>query len=99
MQKKAFDGALLGVGMTLVYCIVTIVFCIVNGQKMASTHTETDIFWRDAQLAVAAMLCVAFFVTKETQKLWVLYLIPALLAVTAFLYVFIVGQYPCCMGG
>ena len=82
--------------MTIIYCILSLIYCWVNGQAMMSTHLEPHYGWRFLQCAIAAIMILIFLISRRSIY-W--YLIPYFLIMSALLYVPIVNQYPCCSGG
>lgn len=83
---------------TLFLCIGISIFCVFAGQTMASTHLEPQYALRDAQIILAAIVTIILALIKYTRKIY-WFSIPTILLVFAFIYVFIVNQYPCCSGG
>jgi len=83
---------------TVCLCVFITIFCILNGQHMAATHVEPPYSMAVLQIIVAVIIAVVFIIIKYTRNLkW--FLIPATLIAFAPLYVIIVNQYPCCVGG
>lgn len=85
--------------VTLAVCVIISLYCIVNGHAMASTHLEPQYLLRDLQLAIAAIIGVALLWFKQMRKVMSWYFIPVILASFSIFYVFIVNQFPCCIGG
>lgn len=91
-QRKLFLAALCG-------CELIVIYCIANGQLMSSMHLESQYLLRDLQItgAVIIVMVVLFKQSVKNKSGWLF--IPTLLVGYAFLYVFIVNQFPCCIGG
>ena len=96
IREKQFFIAL---SLTLGVCACLTLYCAVNGQAMAATHREPQYALRNIQLIIAAAAAAFIAARPQTRKVWYMYSIPLILCVFAFLYVWIVNQYPCCIGG
>lgn len=81
---------------TILFCLAALSYCQVNGQAIASRHTEPQYFWRFSQCLAAGLLTV-FLAFRRVKYYW--YSIPFMLILTANLYIPIIAQYPCCIGG
>jgi hypothetical protein len=81
---------------TILYCLISLMYCWINGQAMMSTHLDPHYAWRFLQCIIATIIATFLFFTRA-KCYW--YFIPLTLVVTAHLYVLIVNQYPCCVGG
>lgn len=82
--------------LTIIYCVLSLIYCWTHGQEMASSHIEYEYSWRFLQIVISIIIGIIFSVLHK-DILW-LY-IPSLLILTALLYIPIVAQYPCCSGG
>ncbi len=83
--------------VTVIFCITMVLYCLINGRMMASSHMEPQYTLRNLQLFAAAIIAVCCRVFAKGRNHW--YIIPIVLASVSFLYTFIVNQYPCCVGG
>jgi|GEM_PF-5042215 len=84
--------------VALCICVLTAIYCYVNGQAMRSAHNDEH--WGIAALSIyaAVVLAVIFAVKKQTRKLKYFY-IPIMFAVFAGFYVYIGNLFECCLGG
>ena len=86
--------------ITILYCSVSVAYCILNGQAMAEIFSKASDalgFWQLIQFVFAIALCMFIIIFKETRRRPYWYSIPALLFFTAYLYDLIVDLlYPCC---
>ena len=86
--------------ITILYCSVSVAYCIFNGQAMAEIFTKASDalgFWQLIQFLFAIVLCMFIIIFKGTRRRLYWYSIPALLLLTAYLYdLIVVLLYPCC---
>jgi len=95
IYKNAYRLCLIS---TFIICIIVALYCVLNGQYMALTHTEPQGAIAGMQILFAFILTILFAINKNTRKReW--FLIPIILVVFAVIYIFIVSLYPCCVGG
>lgn len=81
---------------TIIYCVLSLIYCWTHGQAMAASHIEPQYSWRFLQIVLAIIIgIISTLLRKDT--IWLS--IPTLLILTALLYIPIVAQYPCCSGG
>ena len=84
---------------TILYGVGSLLYCILCGQSMMVTHIDPHYAWRNIQTALAMLLSLVLFFRKETRKQHYWQVIPCLLLGLAPVYVLIVDQFPCCVGG
>ena len=94
VKQNRFTCALIS---ALTICISGTAYCIIYGQRLASTHLEpvAPAFY---QGIMALIIAAIFLLVKpiRTRPKW--YIIPIMLFATCFLYEYVVSFYPCCVG-
>lgn len=95
-QDKAFIFCFVIVSAV---CIRGIMYCISNGQSMASSHLEPQFGLKFMQDIAALIFALILLIKRSTRRKWYWYSLPVILVVVGFVYIEIVGQYPCCWGG
>ena len=98
-SKKMPRPYAIALGITVLYGIGSILYCVLFGQSMMGSHIYPHYAWRTVQMAAAVVLSLILFGLKTTRKKLHWQIIPALLLGLAPVYVLIVDQFPCCMGG
>ena len=79
-------------------CILLTIYCIINGQAMASTHREPHYLIAVMQSLTAVILAIFLCSNKHSRKIkW--FSVPIMLFIFAIIYVILVAQHTCCIGG